>query len=165
MTKNPPNPFENFPTDGTPVQFWERTLLALDWLTPYLNDNEEMHAFLVATCRAYGSMLYPAPDNNSPENWPLLIMRQRQIVTVFAQVREAIIAAQAVTQAETQSKSQRERASKPRKLDEEKSLRIAKAYWEMNDGRATYGSVKALAARFEVSETTIRSVAKKHKPN
>ena len=166
MNENLSSPFDDFPENGTPEQFWKQTLLALNWLAPYLNDNDEKHTYLVMTCRAYASMLYPAPENyDAPEDWPLLVMRQRQIVTVFTQIRAAIIAAQAVTQVKSQSKSQRERASKPRKLDEDQSRRIAKAYWEMNDGRAIYGSVKALATRFDVSETTIRSVAKKYKPN
>lgn len=167
MTTAAPNPFDTFPEDGTPNQFWDHTLRALNWLEPYLVDTDEKHRFFVMTCQAYGKMLYPDQENDdAPEDWPLLIMRQRQIVTVFGQIRHAITAAQAMTKAEAYSTSQSERASKPRKLDDEKHERIAKAYWALIEGgRAARGGVKELARRYDISTEMVRKIAKKSPPN
>jgi hypothetical protein len=166
MTTTAPNPFDTFPEDGTPHQFWDHALRALNWLEPYLVDTDEQHRFFIMTCQAYGKMLYPDQENDdAPEDWPLLIMRQRQIVTVFGQIRHAIIAAKAVTKAEAYSTSQSERASKPRARDEEEAMRIAKAYWTGHNGRAERGRVKELAREYGVTEATIRNYARKYKPN
>jgi hypothetical protein len=166
MTKETSNPFDAFPDDGTPHQFWERVLRALNWLEPYLSDEDEMHRFFVTTCRAYGHMLYPEPENeNLPEDWRLLVMRQRQIVTVFQQIQDAVISAEAVTKAEAYSNSQSGRASKPRARDESEARGIAKAYFEGHNGRAERGRVKELAREYGVTEATIRNYAKKYKPN
>lgn len=40
MKKTTASPFDDFPQDGTPVQFFERVLLAVNWLEPHLDDND-----------------------------------------------------------------------------------------------------------------------------
>lgn len=51
------------------------------------------------------------------------------------------------------------------KLKEPVRERIAKAYWERVGNGEKYGAAKFLAGRHEVSEATIRTIAKKYKPN
>lgn len=59
---------------------------------------------------------------------------------------------------------QSQRASKPRKLDDTQRQRIARQYWANKKDGESYGAAKALAAAYNVSETTIHTIAKKHKP-
>lgn len=58
---------------------------------------------------------------------------------------------------------QSKRASKPRKLTVDENKRIAKQYLESKRDGEGYGAVKALAAKYDVSETTIHNIVKKHK--
>jgi hypothetical protein len=60
--------------------------------------------------------------------------------------------------------AQRERASKPRKFDEDKAKRAAGAYHDIKAGRAAYGGVKELAREYGVSEATIRAAARRYPP-
>jgi hypothetical protein len=61
--------------------------------------------------------------------------------------------------------AQSARASQPRKLNEDQQRRIAKCYWDAKQDGSFYGTVKRLAAEYDVSQTTIQSTAKKYKPN
>lgn len=60
------------------------------------------------------------------------------------------------------NQAQSARASKPRKFDEDKAKRAARAYHEIKEGRAAYGGVKELAREYGVSEATIRAAAKRY---
>lgn len=62
-------------------------------------------------------------------------------------------------------KIQSERASKPRKLTEMQHARIARQYSEGKRNGEGYGLVKALAASYEVSTTTIHTIIKKSENN
>ena len=59
---------------------------------------------------------------------------------------------------------QSKRASKPRKLTEDENKRIARQYGEHKSSGTGYGAAKALAATYNVSETTIHNIVRKHKP-
>lgn len=170
MKKKDINPFDNFTINSSPEQFFGCIQSALTWLEPYLDEENIMHEALVRYCASYARILYIDPADQTNENdeevdWPRLVMRQRQIVTVFDQVRSAIISAEALAQANNHSKTQSERASKPRKLTEEQHARIASVYWEAKTGGTGYGIGKRLAADFGVSPTTIQTIARKHRPN
>ncbi|QOL49754.1 hypothetical protein [Massilia litorea] len=171
MTKITDEPFNGFPADGTPVQFFECVQRALTWLEPYLNDNDINHATLVAYCRSYANLVFcdgeqQAYDSQESLNAALkqVVVKQQQIVTVFSGVRNSILSAQALAQVESHSKTQSERASKPRKLEESDCRRIAKRYWDSKADGTSYGIVKALAAEYDVSPTTIHATAKKYNP-
>jgi hypothetical protein len=75
---------------------------------------------------------------------------------------EPTIAAQ-----EAYRQAQSTRASKLRKtlLDEETRKRIAKLYWDRKAGGTAYGLVKELAARHDVTPTTIQTIVKQYRPN
>lgn len=60
-------------------------------------------------------------------------------------------------------RAQQTRATKPRKLDEEKEARIFRQYTEGSTNGQLYGLVKRLAGQYDVSSTTIQNVVKKHK--
>lgn len=64
-------------------------------------------------------------------------------------------------------KAQSVRASQNRKpdLDDDKRRSIAKRYWYAKENDESYGVVKALAAEYGVSATTIQTIVKKFKPN
>jgi hypothetical protein len=85
---------------------------------------------------------------------------------LFEQAKSLLRLQPAVDAQEKYKKAQSERASKPRKLDDQKHQRIAKAYWALMDGgRAIRGGVKELAGRYEISPEMVRKIAKKYPPN
>ena len=167
MTKPNANPFDNFPQDGTPLLFQERMELALAWLAPHLNENDINHQTLLANCKYYTRLmsdpaLRPHDEVSLHSALREVSRRQHLIVNIFGSVRSAILASKAVAQAANHGKAQSERASKPRKFDEDQAKRAAKAYHEITSGRAEYGGVKALAAHYGVTTATIRSAAKRY---
>lgn len=163
MTKNN-NPFDSITADSTPVEIFKSAIAALAWLEPHLKNDDVNHTFFVTTLKAYAMMLYGDSENpddeGKAEDWSLLRMKQRQIVSTFDRIRREIISAQALAQVRTSSKAQSARASKSRSpLDDAQMQSIAREYWATYDGRAAYGVVKDLAGRYEVSEATIRKIA------
>ena len=170
MTKQSPNPFDNFPQDGTPILFHERMELALAWLAPYLDENDINHQTLLGNCKYYTRLmsdpaLQPHDEGSLHAALQEVIRRQHLIVNIFGSVRSAVLASKAVAQAASHGKAQSERASKPRKFDEDQAKRAAKAYHEIKSGRAQYGGVKALAAHYGVTAATIRSAANRYPPD
>jgi len=166
------NPFDDFTANGSPEEFYDCAIRAVGLLKPYLNDTDIHHQTLVAFVNSYTRLLYPEQDqvaeNDSDEafqKWVQdIVMRQRQIVNVFERIRNSIIAADAIAQVKSHSKAQSQRASMPRKLTEREYEQIRKYYWDSKRDGTSYGVVKQLAARFDVSPTTIQNIVKKDKP-
>lgn len=170
MSKANDNPFDNFPTDGTPLYFYDRMKLALDWATPHLQDGKIEHVTFVAYCRAYARLLHPEVpllhgDTLSPApatSVGQIIVKQRQVVSTFMQIRASILEVIALEKSARLVKAQSERAAKPRKLDEAACKRIAKRYAEAKANGTGYGIVKELASEYEVSVRTIHDTVKRY---
>jgi hypothetical protein len=171
MTKQIRNPFDDFPSDGTPMLFLERMELAVALLEPHRDESNIDYQMLLGNCKYYSRMMSdPALQPHDEESLHValkeVVRRQQLIVHFFNKIRGSVLAAQAVAQAKSQSKTQSERASKPRAFEnEDQAKRAAKAYHDIKADRAAYGGVKALAARYNVTEATIRAVAKRYPPD
>jgi hypothetical protein len=168
MTKQTANPFDDFPEDGTPMLFHDRMEQALAWLEPHLDESDINHQTLLGNCKYYSRLLhdpalYPHDDESLQKTLQEVVYRQSLIVNIFGRVRGAVIASEAISRVKGQSEAQSKRASKPRAFeDEQQAKRAAKAYHDIKAGRAEYGGVKALAARYKVTEATIRAVARRY---
>jgi len=96
--------------------------------------------------------------------------KRKQVMALLDEADSLHRTAPALAAQEAQAafgKAQSTRASKNRKpdLDEDKRRRIAKRYWYAKENDESYGIVKALAAEYGVSPTTIQTIVKKYKPN
>jgi hypothetical protein len=163
MTKLAANPFDSFPLDGTPVDFWHCALPALNLLEPYLNDNDVHHQMYVKLCVAYSQMIFGDPEHpDQEEDWELLIMRQRQMVTVFKKIWDGIVATDAVAKVKKQSQAQSKRASEQNKVSASAQQRIVKHYLEKQASGSVYGVIKDLARDCDVTPTAIHAILRKH---
>lgn len=168
MIKHPPSPFDDFPSDGTPLVFYERMVLAMDWMQPRLVPGDYKHDLFVAYCNAYTRLMETFPFGDEaqiPGALQKLVVKQHLIVSTFHQIRGSVIASNAIASVAAQSQAQSARASKPRKLSEEQTLRIAKVYWEAKREGGRRGIVKELAREFGVSVTRVQAIAKKLAPD
>ena len=155
----------------TPTGFVSRMKMALAWLWPQLTprtrplydeiftivDEYELKTSRVLTW-VEGQ---PLPRRQEPS--AVDAAKCEKALFLFEQAKElhridATLNAQAAFK-----QAQSARASKPRKLDEVSSRRIAKRYWESKANGTGYGIVKELAADFEVSVKTIHDTVKKYK--
>ena len=168
MSKHPPSPFDDFPSDGTPLVFYERMVLAMDWMQPRLVPGDYKHDLLVAYCNAYTRLMetFPFDDETQiPEVLRQLVMKQHQVVSTFHQIRGSVIASDAIASVATQSQAQSARASKLRATSEDVARRIAKAYSDSKRDGTSYGMVKRLAREYNVTQTTIHNYIRKYAPD
>ncbi len=130
---------------------------AVYWMLPKVTERtqpllDEMMSLLDALDESYAGLT----ENE-------LLHRREQVMLVFEQANSLIRYEPTLAAQEAFNQAQSARASKPRKLDEVSSRRIAKRYWESKANGTGYGIVKELAADFEVSVKTIHDTVKKYK--
>jgi hypothetical protein len=168
MSKFPPSPFDDFPSDGTPLLFLDRMNLAFDWIEPYLTPGNVQQDLFLAYCQGYERLMNEFPfgdETKIPDAIQQLIMKQQLVVSTFHKSRDAIMASKAIERVADQDKAQSTRASKLRSIDETDARQIAKRYYDAKQKGSVYGVVKELAARYGVTEKTIKSATDRYKPD
>lgn len=156
----------------TPQGFVKRMNMALAWLWPQLTPRTRpLYDEIRTIVEEYHQKTSPIrpyeegkPLSRAQEPTEVDAAKCEKAMFLFEQAKqlhrvEATLAAQAAFK-----QAQSERASKPRKLEENECKRIAKVYWESKANGTGYGIAKMLAAEFKVSTTTIHTTAKKYKP-
>lgn len=159
-------------TKETSFGYIKRMNMALAWIEPQLTANtrpifdemkllmSEYHARFHTTS-PLGEFVAPEPETVQLESAKAL---NEKIEMLFNQAKTIHRLQPTLDAQEKYKQAQSERASKPRKLTERENERVAKHYWESKENGEGYGVVKALAAKYDVSETTIHNIVKKHKP-
>lgn len=156
----------------TPTGFVSRMKMALAWLWPQLTprtrplydeiftivDEYELKTSRVLTW-VEGQ---PLPRRQEPS--AVDTAKCEKALFLFEQAKElhridATLNAQAAFK-----QAQSARASKPRKLSEAQTQRIAKVYWDAKQEGGRRGVVKELAREFSVSVTRVQAIAKKFNP-
>jgi hypothetical protein len=164
------NPFDSFTAEHTPDDFAVCSWQAAKWLLPYMDFNDKSHCNFIVACEKYSELILTSSrqldDLISAKEAKLIVDLQREIATTFQRIWNSTVTTQLTNMALKQSKSQSERAAKPRKFDSvEQWERIAKLYWDAKENGTGYGFTKFLAGEYKVSEQAIRNIANKRKPN
>lgn len=94
-----------------------------------------------------------------------LLYKKEQVMHLFEQTHSMIRYEPTLAAQEAFNQAQSARASKPRKLSEEQTLRIARVYWDAKREGGRRGIVKELAREFGVSVTRVQAIAKKLAPD
>lgn len=164
-------------TSDLPLDFVDHMRKVLLWLWPQLTERTRpMYTTILALVDQIDmerprSRIWHPPMTVRVSNTAIRAAAARytaqreQVMALFedansSHLLEPILAAQ-----EAFRQAQSVRASKPRKLPEEKQRTIAKRYLESKRNGSTYGIVKALAVEYDVSTTTIQTAVKKYKPD
>lgn len=163
------NPFDSFTAEHTPNDFAVCSWQAAKWLLPNMNCNNKSHCDFIEACLEYSDLILTnsreLDDVISAKEAELIVDLQRKIATTFQRIWETTVTSQLTIMAIKQSKSQSERASKPRKFDSVQQWdQIAKRYWEAKESGTGYGMTKQLAGEYEVTEQAIRNIANQRKP-
>lgn len=131
---------------------------ALYWMLPQVTSRtrplfDEMMALLDALDESYADMT----DDE-------LFYKREQILHLFEQGNSLIRYEPTLAAQEAFNQAQSARASKPRKLSEAQTQRIAKVYWDTKQEGGRRGLVKELASEFGVSATRVQAIARKFNP-
>jgi hypothetical protein len=165
---------------NTPMDFVGRMRMVTGWLRPRLTSRTRpMYDEIIALLDAIRA--YVRVSSNRVWHPPLTVRvsktaakaerearytaKRDRIMLLFEQADSTHRLAPHLAAQESLRQAQSARASKPRKFDEDKAKRAAKAYHDIKEGRAAYGGVKELAREYGVSEATIRAAAKRYPPN
>lgn len=157
----------------TPQGLVKRLNMALAWLWPQLTPRtrpiyEEIQA-IVQQLHQKTSLIRPyeegKPLSMAMELTELDTAKTERVIFLFEHIKELHRVEANLAAQEAFKRSQRARASKPRKLEEVECERIAKAYWHNKVHGGVYGIVKDLARQFNVSPSTIQATVKKYKPS
>ena len=155
----------------TPRGLAKRLDMALAWVQPMTTEQtaplvKEIKEILSAFERRVSVVVGPEQKIELPA--PLTEADRLQLEkgqVLFEQVMALHRLQPAADAQQKYKQTQRERAKKPRAplLDEDTCKRIAKLYWDSKRDGTSYGLVKHLAGRYEVTSTTIQNIVKKYK--
>jgi Mg2+ and Co2+ transporter CorA len=132
---------------------------ALYWLLPQLTERTRpLYDEMITLLDALDDTLHEMSEDK-------LLYNKEQVMHLFEQANSLIRYEPTLAAQEAFNQAQSARASKPRKLSEEQTLRIAKVYWEAKREGGRRGVVKELAREFGVSVTRVQAIAKKLNPD
>lgn len=132
---------------------------ALYWMLPQLTERTHpLYDEMIALLDALSDALADMTDDE-------LSYKKEQVLHLFEQANSLIRYEPTLAAQEAFNQAQSARASKPRKLSEEQTLRIAKVYWDAKREGGRRGVVKELAREFGVSVTRVQAIAKKLTPD
>lgn len=144
----------------TPAAMIKKARLSLAWLEPRI-DTDTQHLFieLKSIIDAYENAFKATALSEADE------VRMEKALLLWKNIELIQHTVPALQEQKGYKKTQSERASKPRKLSEAQHARIASQYAEGKKNGEGYGLAKSLAARYNVSATTIHTIVKKSENN
>jgi hypothetical protein len=131
---------------------------ALYWLLPQLTERTRaLHDEMMMILESLENTLAEMSEDE-------LLYSKEHVMHLFEQANSLIRYEPTLAAQEAFNQAQSARASKPRKLSEEQTLRIAKVYWEAKREGGRRGIVKELASDFGISVTSVQAIARKFNP-